>query len=49
MSALVNELPKTFQTITMAPYCKDEEKYEVVKQLVKEIEKIKADKIKLIV
>ena len=45
MNELVNELPKTFQTITMAPYCKDEVKYEVVEQLVKEIEKIKVDKI----
>jgi len=47
MNDLVNKLPKTFQTITMAPYCKDEEKYEVVENLVKEIEKIKADKIKI--
>ena len=47
MNELVNELPKTFQTITMAPYCKDEVKYEVVEQLVKEIEKIKVDKIKI--
>jgi phosphomannomutase / phosphoglucomutase len=47
MNELVNELPKTFQTITMAPYCKDEVKYEVVEQLVKEIEKIKADKTKI--
>ena len=47
MNELVNELPKTFQTITMAPYCKDEVKYEVVEQLVKEIEKIKIDKIKI--
>ena len=47
MNELVNELPKTFQTITMAPNCKDEEKYELVEQLVKEIEKIKTDKIKI--
>ena len=31
----------------MDPYCKDEVKYEVVEQVVKEIEKIKADKIKI--
>ncbi|MDA9091722.1 hypothetical protein N9J56_00355 [Pelagibacteraceae bacterium] len=47
INELVNELPRTFQTITMAPYCKDEEKYKVVEQLVKEIEKIKTDKIKI--
>ena len=47
LSELVNELPKTFQTPTMAPYCKDEEKYGIVEQLVREIEKNKADKIKI--
>ena len=30
MSEISAELPKTFQTPTMAPYCKDEEKYRVV-------------------
>ena len=29
----MNELPKTFQTPTMAPFCKDEEKYKVVDQI----------------
>ena len=47
MSEIIAELPKTFQTPTMAPFCKDEEKYKVVAQLVKEIEKIKTDKIKI--
>ena len=28
----------------MAPYCKDEEKYNVVEELVKEVQKIKEDK-----
>ena len=31
----------------MAPYCKDEEKYKVVEQLVKEIKKNKAEKIQI--
>ena len=31
----------------MAPFCKDEEKYDVVENLVKEIEKIKNEKIKI--
>ena len=31
MSTLLNELPPTFQSPTMAPYCADEVKYEVVK------------------
>ncbi len=33
----MEELPKTFQTPTMAPFCKDEEKYKVVENLVKQI------------
>ena len=41
ISELVNELPKTYQTPTMAPYCKDDEKYSVVESLVKEIENLK--------
>ena len=40
----MDELPKTFQSPTMAPFCKDNEKYEVVDQLVKEIENIKNNK-----
>ena len=44
---IINDLPKTFQSPTMAPYCKDEEKYSVVENLVAQIEKIKKDKIKI--
>ena len=47
MSEIINELPKTFQSPTMAPYCKDEEKYKVVEDIVKEVEKIKKNKIKI--
>ncbi len=47
MSELINELPITFQTPTMAPYCKDEEKYKVVDLIIKEIEKIKKENIKI--
>jgi phosphomannomutase/phosphoglucomutase len=43
----MEELPKTFQTPTMAPFCKDDEKYKVVENLVKQIEKIKNDNIKI--
>ena len=43
----MEELPKTFQTPTMAPFCKDEEKYKVVENLVKQIEKMKNDNIKI--
>jgi phosphomannomutase/phosphoglucomutase len=47
MSEIINELPNTYQTPTMAPFCKDEEKYQVVENLVKQVTKIKDDKIKI--
>ena len=47
MSEIIKELPNTYQSPTMAPFCKDEEKYEVVESLVKKVEKIKKEKIKI--
>ena len=47
MSEIINELPNTFQTPTMAPYCKDEEKYQVVEELVKKVEQLKNNKTKI--
>ena len=47
MSEIINELPNTYQTPTMAPFCKDEEKYQVVDDLIKQVEKIKNSKIKI--
>ncbi len=47
MSEIINELPKTYQTPTMAPFCKDEEKYKTVENLVKKIEEIKKNKFKI--
>ena len=47
MSEIINELPNTYQTPTMAPFCKDEEKYQVVEELVKQVYKIKEDKTKI--
>ena len=47
MNEILNELPITFQTPTMAPFCKDEEKYGVVEDLVKKIKNIKLKKIKI--
>ena len=47
MSEIINDLPKTYQTPTMAPFCKDEEKYKVVNTLIKHIEKLKANNIKI--
>ena len=47
MSEIINELPNTYQTPTMAPYCKDEEKYQVVDELVKQVEEIRNNKTKI--
>ena len=47
VSEIVNQLPKTFQSPTMAPFCEDKEKYEVVEEIKKEIEKSKKEKIKI--
>ena len=44
ISEIMKDLPTTYQTPTMAPFCKDEEKYKVVEDLVNQIEKIKKDK-----
>jgi len=47
MSEIFNELPNTYQTPTMAPFCKDEEKYKVVEDLVNKVREIKKNKIKI--
>ena len=47
MNEIINELPNTYQTPTMAPFCKDEEKYQVVKELVNQVEEIKKNKTKI--
>ena len=47
MKEIISELPKTFQTPTMAPFCKDEEKYGVVNEIVEKIKNIKDDNIKV--
>ena len=47
MSEIISELPNTFQTPTMAPFCKDEDKYIVVEQLVKQIKKLKENKTEI--
>ena len=41
MSQILKDLPVTYQTPTMAPYCKDEEKYKVVDEVVQTIQKLK--------
>ena len=47
MSEIMSELPKTYQTPTMAPFCKDEEKYKVIDNMVKKIQQLKAENVKI--
>ena len=47
MSGIISDLPNTYQSPTMAPFCKDEEKYKVVDDLINKVEEIKKDKIKI--
>ena len=47
MSEIINELPNTFQSPTMAPFCKDDEKYKVVDDLIKQIENLKKNNVKI--
>ena len=47
MSEIINELPITYQTPTMAPFCSDEEKYKVVENLVNKIKNLKNKNVKI--
>ena len=44
MSDIIKDLPVTYQSPTMAPFCRDDEKYEVVNQIVKKITEIMNNK-----
>ena len=47
MSDIIKELPITYQTPTMAPFCKDEEKYKVVNNIVKDVQDLKQKNTKI--
>ena len=47
MSQIIKELPVTYQSPTMAPYCRDEEKYDVVKEMIDKILKLKNEGTKI--
>ena len=47
MNEIIDELPNTYQTPTMAPFCKDEEKYQVVEDLLKKVKELKNSKTKI--
>ena len=47
MNEIIKELPNTYQSPTMAPFCKDEEKYQVVEEIVNQVKEIKDNKTKV--
>ena len=47
ISEIINEIPRTYQSPTMAPFCKDEEKYQVVESLTTEVKNLNTDNIKI--
>ena len=44
---MIENLPKTFQSPTMAPFCKDEEKYDLIDELTNKIKKLKTDNVQI--
>ncbi len=47
MSEIISELPNTYQSPTMAPFCEDNEKYQVVEQIIKQIEDLKTNNVQI--
>ena len=47
MNEIIKELPNTYQSPTMVPFCKDEEKYQVVEEMVNQIKEIRDNKTKV--
>ena len=47
MSEIISELPNTYQSPTMAPFCEDNEKYQVVEKIIKQIEDLKSNNVQI--
>ncbi|MDC3053922.1 phosphomannomutase/phosphoglucomutase [Candidatus Pelagibacter sp.] len=47
MSEIMSELPNTYQSPTMAPFCEDNEKYQVVEEIIKQIENLKTNNVQI--
>ena len=47
MSEIISELPTTYQSPTMAPFCEDNEKYQVVDKIIKQIKNLKSNNVKI--
>ena len=47
MSEIISELPNTYQSPTMAPFCEDNEKYQVVEEIIKQIQDLKSNNFQI--
>ena len=47
LNILIDKLPKTFQSPTMGPFCKDDEKYKVIEDIIIKINKLKDENYKI--
>ena len=47
LDLLINSLPETFQSPTMGPFCKDNEKYDVIDDMINKIKKLKENGFKI--
>jgi phosphomannomutase / phosphoglucomutase len=47
LSEIMKEIPKTFQTPTMSPFCKDEEKYKLVEEMIEKVKELKKTNFKI--
>ena len=47
LNTLINNLPKTYQSPTMGPFCKDEEKYKVIDVITSKIKHLKEKNTKI--
>ena len=47
LTQMINELPNTFQSPTMGPFCKDDEKYDIIEKLILKIKKLKSQEFKI--
>ena len=47
LNIMIGDLPKTYQSPTMGPFCKDNEKYEVIDNLIEKINTLKKENFKI--
>ena len=47
LNILIDKLPKTYQSPTMGPFCKDDEKYKVIEDIIIKINKLKDENYKI--